>query len=235
MDVHIHIAIDDRILSVGRRLLAPAAAVALIAPLALWATPINLPHTFTDGTTAESAQVNANFSTLETKVNEIDAFFEPGAGGSHDVVLGAGADERVSAAEAATLTAGAGSNADALHSHAAAARAWTNVGTLADYDTLIVDYPTNNYEWAVTYNATINPVTINGWNRGLRISGKHLYPQGDNATGLSWGTTVFTRGILPENNGSWYQRYYAQNADGKLVQTGGNGLADSVTVHVRLL
>ena len=47
-------------------------AAFLIVPGAI-AGPVTLPHTFTAGTTAVAAQVNANFAALATEVNDNDA------------------------------------------------------------------------------------------------------------------------------------------------------------------
>lgn len=231
MDVHLHLTLDDRLVTVAKR----AGIAALVAaPVALWAAPITLPNTFTNGTVADANQVNANFTALEDQVNALDAFFEPGAGGSHDVVLGAGVDERLSAAEASTLTGGG--SADALHTHAAAAVAnpWVAVGQLADYDTVLTTHPRAEYEWAIGYNGDIRPVTVTVWNIGVRIATIEKYPQGDNAGSLTWGHTVFTRGLQGESATNWTQRYWSESSSGQLTVLGSNGVVNTVTIFARL-
>lgn len=42
-----------------------------LSPLALYAGTVVLPHTFSNGTTANATEVNANFTTLTTAVNEL--------------------------------------------------------------------------------------------------------------------------------------------------------------------
>lgn len=77
---------------------------------------------------------------------------------------------------------------------------WQNVGTLNNYDSIKSTYPSSQYEYGISYNGDVQRATCNGWNRGTRVAAFPFYPQGDSASGLWWGTTVFTRGL--ENGGS---------------------------------
>lgn len=52
----------------------------VLVPITVWATAITKPYTFTSGTSAVAAEVNANFDALFTKVNALDAKLEKGLG-----------------------------------------------------------------------------------------------------------------------------------------------------------
>lgn len=54
-----------------RRILSLILGITLV-PLAVWATSITKPHTFTSGTPAVAAEVNENFDTLFTAINHLD-------------------------------------------------------------------------------------------------------------------------------------------------------------------
>lgn len=58
-----------------RRLIMVAVGI-FLAPFVIWAATITKPHTFTSGTPAVASEINANFDTLFTKVNELDAKIE---------------------------------------------------------------------------------------------------------------------------------------------------------------
>lgn len=70
------------------------AALAVVVPAVLAAAPITLPNTFSNGTIADAAQVNANFSTLANAVNALDAsldsyamlYDDAGAGSTNTLV-----------------------------------------------------------------------------------------------------------------------------------------------------
>ncbi|NVJ60656.1 MAG: hypothetical protein HWE27_09700 [Gammaproteobacteria bacterium] len=47
--------------------------ITLFAPSFLWASNVDIPNTFTAGTPARAAEVNANFSAIETAVDDNDA------------------------------------------------------------------------------------------------------------------------------------------------------------------
>ena len=156
--------------------------------------------------------------------------------------LGNGANERITAAQLATLVGGG--NADALHTHAGLgnSRPWVRIGNLNDYAGNLARYPHTHWEYGVTYNTrTILPVVISGWNAGLRVVGQYDYIRGDrfpNEGGGSFthgGAVWFmgTRSVEDDacNNAStWYHRYYyrrgdpnSQNGFGETEWSGGNG------------
>jgi len=105
---------------------------------------------------------------------------------------------------------------------------WQNVGTLNNYDSIKSTYPSSQYEYGISYNGDVQRATCNGWNRGTRVAAFPFYPQGDSASGLWWGTTVFTRGL--ENGGStWYQAYYR----GYRTYIGSNGESGGLAFFVK--
>lgn len=149
------------------------------------------------------------------------------------LVLGAGADQTLSAAQLATLTGGG--NADALHTHAASGGGpWVRIGILNDYFAQVGNYPHTHYEYGVTYNTTsVLPVTITGWNSGFRVIGKYDYLIGDrfpweggnyfNMGGAVWLWHTHSNEDNACNNGNqWYHKYYHW-VNGTLNWTGGNG------------
>lgn len=132
--------------------------------------------------------------------------------------LGVAAGETLTTAQLATLIGGG--NADALHTHAGAARPWRQIGNLNDYFNLAARYPFTHYEFGVTYNtSTILPVIFNGWNGGTRVIGQYEYVIGDR---FPWeGGNSFTKGGAAwfwqtasptddacNNGGTWYHMYY---------------------------
>ncbi|MEZ4472881.1 MAG: hypothetical protein R3F60_19265 [bacterium] len=136
--------------------------------------------------------------------------------------LGAGANERLTAAQLATLVGGG--NADALHTHAGLGgnHPWRQIGNLNDFFALRAQYPFTHYEFGVTYNTqSILPVVFSGWNGGWRVTGQYDYIIGDR---FPWeGGNSFTHGGAiwtwdtqgaADNAcnaaGSWYQYYYYQ-------------------------
>ena len=58
-------------------------------------------------------------------------------------------------------------------------RKWRHVGSINEYDTLVAKYPFDEWKWGGTYN-NVNPMTLSilNWNRGVRVTFKHFYPQG---------------------------------------------------------
>ena len=74
---------------------------------------------------------------------------------------------------------------------------WKNIGTLHsfNFEEMSRKYPFTHYQWGATYNTTtIRPVTINNWNRGLRVHIDGHYLQGDNGSSLYMGSAMMTRG-----------------------------------------
>jgi len=103
---------------------------------------------------------------------------------------------------------------------------WTHVGNLSQLEQITqTDYPFTHYEYGIKYNlgsvGAIHPVVINGWNAGLRVSVAPDYPQGDTSTGMTFGTTVFTKGLTDCNDGQWHHQYY----QGGKAGGGTNGVA----------
>lgn len=88
------------------------------------------------------------------------------------------------------------------------------------------------WEYGVRYNTalgSIHEVIINSWNRGIRVSVKERYPQGDNPGSFTFGTTVFTKGLDGQGAG-WIQNYYQGN---NAIHSNGN--VDGVQVFRRRL
>jgi hypothetical protein len=58
-------------------------------------------------------------------------------------------------------------------------RKWRRVGSINEYDALVAKYPFDEWKWGGTYN-NINPMPLSilNWNRGVRVTFKHFYPQG---------------------------------------------------------
>merc|ERR1712224_749114 len=107
------------------------------------------------------------------------------------------------------------------------ANPWTEVGTLGQIESLLQDYPLLTHEFGVMYNTalgSIHKVVFSSWNRGARISTADEYPQGDDPHDMTYGTTVFTKGL--DQNEHWIQHYYQQGRT-----TGrSNGAQDDVRV-----
>jgi hypothetical protein len=107
--------------------------------------------------------------------------------------------------------------------------AWQEVGTLADLESTIAEYPLTEWTYGVQYNhgwGDIHDIVINSWNQGIRVSAYPFYPQGDNAAQMSFGTTVFTRDTAGQTPGEWIQYYYQ---DGRPAYHS-NGQSDHVRV-----
>lgn len=156
--------------------------------------------------------------------------------------LGSAANQRLSAAQLATLVGGG--NADALHTHAGmnSSRPWREIGNLNDYLRLVAQYPHTHWQYGVTYNSySIVPVVINNWNGGYRVVGQYDYIVGDR---FPWeGGGSFTHGgsvwfwdtqsgvdNACNAAGSWYQYYYyrlgnpnTHNGQGETQWWGSNG------------
>jgi len=106
--------------------------------------------------------------------------------------------------------------------------AWEQVGTLAQLESEIAQYPLTEWTFGVQYNhgwGDVHDIVINSWNRGIRVSATPSYPQGDNAAALTFGTTVFTRDTDGQTPGQWIQNYYQR---GEAVHS--NGVADGISV-----
>jgi len=107
--------------------------------------------------------------------------------------------------------------------------AWQDVGTLADLESEVGQYPFAEWTYGVIYNhgwGDVHDVVINSWNRGIRVSASPFYPQGDSAEALNFGTTVFTRDTDGQTAGEWIQNYYQDDGADQSVHTNGN--ADGV-------
>ena len=103
---------------------------------------------------------------------------------------------------------------------------WKQVGTLKTLPTVASKYPSDKYDWAVQYNAisgAMHKVTVNSWNVGVRVTVAPLYPQGDTASSMTFGTTTFVRGTHDSKGAAWTQYYYKQNSKGMLYRWAGNG------------
>ena len=78
MNINININIDDRYVNFfkrmakSRRVRIQLLTLLIGIPFALQAAPVTKPYTFTANTVARAAEVNANFDTLYTKVNDSD-------------------------------------------------------------------------------------------------------------------------------------------------------------------
>jgi len=90
---------------------------------------------------------------------------------------------------------------------------WKRVGKLADYDSISKKYPFADWEWGSTYNGDVQKMTMNGWNRGVRLALNPIYPMSnDNYKAQQMGTTMFIRGCHNCKGGTsgkaWRQTYY---------------------------
>lgn len=65
-------AVRAELAKVRRRRLILLSFCVILVPVTIWAAAITKPHTFTSGTPAVASEMNANFDTLYTKVNELD-------------------------------------------------------------------------------------------------------------------------------------------------------------------
>ncbi|MGK0358684.1 MAG: hypothetical protein ACI9U2_000977 [Bradymonadia bacterium] len=139
--------------------------------------------------------------------------------------LGNAANQRITAAQLATLVGGG--NADALHTHAgvATAKPWVRIGNLNDFFGLQARYPFTHWEFGVTYNTrSIMPVVFSNWNGGWRVVGQYDYIIGDRfpweggnsfthgGAAWMWGTQGAADNACNANN-SWYQYYYYRRGD----------------------
>lgn len=134
--------------------------------------------------------------------------------------LGAGAGERLTAAQLATLVGGG--NADALHTHAGLGgrKPWRQIGNLNDFFNLRAQYPFTDYEFGVTYNTfSILPVVFSNWNGGWRVTGQYSYIVGDRfpwegGNSFTHGGSIWTwdtQGAADNacnTAGSWFQYYF---------------------------
>jgi len=106
--------------------------------------------------------------------------------------------------------------------------AWQQIGTLADLESEVGQYPFAEWTYRVQYNhgwGDVHDVVINSWNRGIRVSASPFYPQGDDAAALNFGTTVFTRDTDGQTPGEWIQNYYQAG-----VPVHSNGVANGVAL-----
>ena len=74
---------------------------------------------------------------------------------------------------------------------------WHTIGPLHSFvfEEMARKHPFTHFQWGATYNTrNIRPVTINIWNRGVRVHIDGAYLQLDNGKSLSMGSAMMTRG-----------------------------------------
>ena len=58
----------------------------------------------------------------------------------------------------------------------------THIGTLDDFDKIILKYPLTEYEFYATYNTkTPTPIEVSMWNRGIRVYYRNFVPHDDDS------------------------------------------------------
>jgi hypothetical protein len=88
---------------------------------------------------------------------------------------------------------------------------WIDRGALHSmnhFNELKAAYPLHKFQWGIAYNHVgPEPVTVCGWNRGIRIIGRAT-AHGDNGSQLHPGTYMFTCGTDdPESRTGFCHRY----------------------------
>eukprot|EP01084_Bolivina_argentea_P142241 249889_1 len=118
----------------------------------------------------------------------------------------------------------ANGNHDCLNLYMRRINQWQQVGVLSDIVSTnepILGYSILEYEYAIEYNHMIHKVIINGWNQGFRVSTINSYPMGDDSNSLRFGKTIFTKGLIGnENQNDWYQKYLLVNGDNHWFSVG---------------
>lgn len=109
---------------------------------------------------------------------------------------------------------------------------WINVGTVSDFFDLVKKYPLTHYKFGIKYNTTndinaIHSLTINGWNKGVRMSTRE-YPQGDDGNSLQMGRVVLTHGL--DDCKEWKHHYYRGN-----TRYSGNHNAINIPLFVKMI
>lgn len=107
---------------------------------------------------------------------------------------------------------------------------WISVGTFATIDTIRSTYPSSSFEIGAAYNGDVQRGFYNGWNVGARFTLYPMYPMGDTATTLVFGTTIFVRGLNDlADKTSWFHLYYRFPS----TPMGGNGVSGTTQIYVR--
>jgi len=113
-------------------------------------------------------------------------------------------------------------------------RSWKSVGPISNLETILAQYPLTHWQLGVKHNTSlgsIHEVTVNSWNRGIRVSVTNPYPMGDDAKTLKWGNSVFTKNLDGEVDNIWYHKYYQFPG----TYWWGNGATPTVELFVRRL
>ncbi len=153
----------------------------------------------------------------------------------------------LSAAAAETLSGGG--NADALHTHAAAAVGWSECGTLADMTSCqLPDYPSDDYEYGFKYNGShVQRANCTTWNAGFNLYNAEPYLiENDNpSVSMRMGGTMFYTATdatdddqpTPCASGEWRQRYWyiSPTTESGVTPAWTNGCRGAdVTIYCRL-
>jgi hypothetical protein len=87
--------------------------------------------------------------------------------------------------------------------------------------------PVDQYTYYGTYNnANPQPLQINSWNTGFRVSFLWPYLQGDNSRQFTLGNAMFNQGMTDEaDKSAWRHNYVTYNSDGALKNYWTNGHA----------
>eukprot|EP00040_Diaphanoeca_grandis_P011673 m.59872 g.59872 ORF g.59872 m.59872 type:complete len:426 (-) comp22770_c0_seq1:377-1654(-) len=119
-------------------------------------------------------------------------------------------------------------------------KSWQDVGSLDDLEALSrTFFPSTSYDLGVKFNSgvlgAIHKVTVNSWNRGIRVTVDDMYPQGDDGSTMVLGTAVFCKGLDDiDSTLTWKHFYYHQAASGQYVCRTSNGEQKQLRVYAKL-
>lgn len=106
---------------------------------------------------------------------------------------------------------------------------WIHIGTVSNYDS--GKYPQTLYQYGIAYNGDVQPVHMNGWNRGWRISTSHSFPMYDNFNNLNWGVVLLSKDLGSGN--AYYEHNYYWYPEGNMGGNGGD--KNGINIYARLL
>eukprot|EP01095_Lingulamoeba_sp_RSL-Kostka_P008469 TRINITY_DN2847_c0_g1_i1.p1 TRINITY_DN2847_c0_g1~~TRINITY_DN2847_c0_g1_i1.p1 ORF type:complete len:198 (-),score=59.27 TRINITY_DN2847_c0_g1_i1:36-629(-) len=112
-------------------------------------------------------------------------------------------------------------------------RKWKKIGKMMDWETLQNTYSMDEYEWGVKYNTNYaRVVDVTTWNRGIRITIRHPYPQGD-STNMKYGTSTWKKETDDSKNIPGFLHKYVQIKDGIYEEYAGNGNNHNLDIYAR--
>ena len=161
------------------------------------------------------------------------------------IAVGTGAGDLVSAGTWETLTGGATSNADNLHTHTGLTHPWQQIGGLSQIFRFrsgsgLTLYDPLKWEFGMTYNNNDPlPLILSGWDSGTRAMFLNAYMTGDSSfqPGGWFGvvndvyfSASTSCGTTAAGDQLWWMGYWY----GWAASTGGNGCGADPTLYVRL-